>query len=366
MSESTEANTVEPKGNESAPSLSTTQFRTDKLTPLLLRFLNRLKQTGKSVHTISAYRNDLSIFCQFLIKEQLDPRDFQSQFQERWTAHLGSRGRKSPASVRRALMSVRTFLHFLVKEKIIERSPMLECKSPRQPAHDLLMVKPEHYFTLLNALNTRERSTDPKAIRDLALIQILGECALKASEAAFLKWSDILFDGNPSEKETTLTLRVAGQNERMVKGNQDLALTLWRLRDARQQLGLPTDPQAKLFFGFLNVSRKLKSDGLHRHGVKFVVYEVCDEILGIPYNSESLRNHAILRWLEFGISAQQVAQLAGYSSLNSLERFRIKARGHRRPNRRLKKTEGSASTEKMRRDAINGNPSDSSKELLSP
>jgi len=60
-------------------------FKTDKLVPLLLRFLNRLKQTGKSVHTISAYRNDLSLFCQFLAGEKIDPRDFQSQFQERWT-----------------------------------------------------------------------------------------------------------------------------------------------------------------------------------------------------------------------------------------------------------------------------------------
>jgi site-specific recombinase XerD len=335
MSAMTELSTItnSPENGDTAAS----RFRIDKLSPLLLRFLNRLKQTGKSVHTISAYRNDLSTFCQFLVAEKIDPRDFQSHFQERWTAYLGSHGRKSPASVRRALMSVRTFLHFLIKEKIIERSPMLETKSPKQPSHDLLMVRPEHYFRLVHTLGSKERSHDPKATRDLALIQLLGECGLKASEASQMRWADVMFEGNPIDDESTLTLRISGQNERLVKAHNEVAQALWKLREARKELTLPVGLQDKLFFGFLNVSRRLKSDGLHRHGVKFVVYEVCDEILGIPYNSESLRNHAILRWLEFGLSTQQVAQLAGYSSLNSLERFKLKARGQRRPKRQTKK-----------------------------
>ena len=313
-------------------------FRADKLAPLLLRFLNRLKQTGKSVHTISAYRNDLSIFCQFLAGEKIDPRDFQSQFQERWTHYLAQHGRKSPASVRRALMSSRTFLHFLIKEKIIERSPLLEAKSPKQPSHDLLTVRPEHYFLLVQTLGERSALNDPKATRDLALIRLLGECGLKASEAAQMKWSDILFEGHQKEESLTVSLRVAGQNERLVKGDIAVADALSKLRNARVELSLSAGPEDKLFFGFLNVSRKLKSGGLHRHGVKFVVYEVCEEILKIPYNSESLRNHAILRWLELGLSSQQVAQLAGYSSLNSLERFRAKAHGQRRPQRRTKRS----------------------------
>jgi site-specific recombinase XerD len=314
-------------------------FRADKLTPLLLRFLNRLKQTGKSVHTISAYRNDLSIFCQFLMAEKIDPRDFQSQFQERWTHYLNQHGRKSAASVRRALMSSRTFLHFLIKEKVIERSPLLEAKSPRQPNHDLLTVKPEHYFKLTHFLSAAERAADPKAVRDLALIQLLGECGLKASEAAQAKWCDILFEGTPESETASVSIRIAGQNERVVKADGHLAATLAKLKNARLSLSLTAEPQDKLFYGFLNVSRRLKSGGLHRHGVKFVIYEICEEVLGIPYNSESLRNHAILRWLDLGLGTQQVATLAGYSSLNSLERFRAKANNQRRPQRRSKRSQ---------------------------
>jgi integrase/recombinase XerD len=334
QTESTHPQALPVTAAESQPPAT---FRTDKLAPLLLRFLNRLKQTGKSVHTISAYRNDLSIFCHFLADEKIDPRDFQSQFQERWVHFLARHGRKSPASVRRALMSSRTFLHFLIKEKIIERSPLLEAKSPKQPAHDLLTVKPEHYFQLGHTLAKGSELNDPKAIRDLALIRLLGECGLKASEAAQMKWSDIHFEGHPDGEPQTVSLRIAGQNERLVKADKPVADALGRLRKARLQLSLSAGPDDKLFFGFLNVSRKLKSGALHRHGVKFVVYEVCGEILNIPYNSESLRNHAILRWLDLGLNNQQVAQLAGYSSLNSLERFRTKTKSQRRPQRRIKK-----------------------------
>ncbi|MEY4064914.1 MAG: hypothetical protein RIR26_1122 [Pseudomonadota bacterium] len=327
-------------------------FRADKLSPLLLRFLNRLKQNGKSVHTISAYRNDLSIFCQFLLEEKIDPRDFQSHFQERWIAYLNNHGRKSPASIRRALMSVRTFLHFLIKEKVIERSPLLETKSPRQPAHDLLIIRPEHYFRLLNTLSSKDRAADPKAVRDLALIQLLGECGLKASEASQMRWSDVLFEGDPKQESASVTLHVTGHNQRVVKGNSDIAQALWRLRETRLQLNLNSGLQDKLFFGFLNVSRKLKSDGLHRHGIKFIVYEICEEILGVPYNSESLRNHAILRWLEFGLSAQQVAQLAGYSSLNSLERFKAKTRSKRKPKRQSKNKTENQNTNSPQKDSV--------------
>lgn len=346
MTDASKSHEIEGGAENTASSAK--EFRADKLTPLLLRFINRLKMHGKSVHTISAYRNDLSIFCQFLSSEKIDPQDFQSHFQERWIAYLAGHGRKSPASVRRALMSVRTFLHFLVKEKIIQRSPMLEVKSPRQPTHDLLTVRPEHYFQLMQQLTARTRTNDPKSIRDLALIQLLGECGLKATELAQLRWSDVMFVGTAESDDLSVTVRVAGQNERMITGNQEIAVNLKKLKEVRLQLNLQTGAQDKLFFGFLNISRRLKSDGLHRHGVKFVIYEICEEILGIPYNSESLRNHAILRWLDCGMSVKQVAQLAGYSSLNSLERFRAKAKGQRRPKRQVKRnTTTSAGDEKL-------------------
>ena len=76
-----------------------------------------------------------------------------------------------------------------------------------------------------------------------------------------------------------------------------------------------------VFFGYQNMTRRPSPKGMQRHSVKFIIYELCRDIIGTAYNSESLRNHAILSWIAKGYSASRVAELAGYSSIQSLERF---------------------------------------------
>ena len=212
-------------------------------------------------------------------------------------------------------MSVRTFIHFLVSEKIITNSPFLDIKSPKQPAPALLTVTHEKYLSLCRTLKQLAINKDEKAIRDWTLILIFGECGLKASEASNLTWGDVWpeLEEPTSENSIAGCLKVTGNNERLVPYNLEVSRALNMLKETREQMSLSTSLDSKLFFGYLNVSRKTR--------IKFVIYEVCTEILGIPYNSESLRNHAILRWLSKGMDNEKVANLAGYSSLNSLERF---------------------------------------------
>jgi site-specific recombinase XerD len=324
-----ETPSVPPMTEEKEPG----PFQHDKLSAFVLRFLNRLKRTGKSSHTISAYRNDLSFFSAFLIENKLDPQNFAFDMRTAWVQYLKTHGRHSDASQRRAMMCVRTFLHYLIKEKIIANSPLLEVKSPRQPKHALLTIQHAQYKTLVKTLEKAAAEGDEKAARDLVIIMILGECGLKASEAAGLTWADLFLEPSTSESPEG-SLRIPGLNERILKFGTSLQRGLVHLKNVRASLNLPIGPKGKLFFGYTNISRRTRTPSLHRHGIKFVVYEVCEEILGVPYNSESLRNHAIVRWLDKGLSIQQVADLAGYSSLHSLERFETDAR--RKPKRQHK------------------------------
>ena len=304
-------------------------FSFEKLASLLMRFINQMKKTGKSANTISAYRNDLTLFCEFLTEKQINPDNYTISAQEHWLDFLKENGRQSQASVRRAQMSVRSFLHFLVSEQIISQSPFLELKSPKQPSHVLLTVPHDKFLTLCRTLKTRTMTGDAKSIRDWTLILILGECGLKASEVANLTWGDVWpevedlndkTEKSPNSVAGCLRVR-SGEEERLVPYTAEISQALALLKEVRTNLSLSTGLTSKLFFGYLNVSRKTRTDFLHRHGIKFVVYEVCSDVLGVPYNSESLRNHAILRWIGKGLENEKVAALAGYSSLNSLERF---------------------------------------------
>jgi len=312
---------------------SPTSFNHDKLGSILLRFLNRLKKTGKSTHTIAAYRNDLSLFSEYLVEHQIDPQVASSNTHDLWLEYLKLNGRNSAASLRRAQMSSRTFLHFLISEKIITSSTLLETKSPRQPKHYLLTVLPEHYIKIVDHLRTQALGGDAKAIRDWSLLLLLGEIGLKASEAAHLKWGDIVFSESVVEETRGGYIRIPGNNERLIHFEEQIYTALTLLKNIRTQLDLDNSHESHLFFGFRNVSRQTRTGSLHRHGIKFIIYEVCNEILGIPYNAESMRNHAIVKWIEQGLQPDEVANLAGYSSLNSLDRFSV--RELRKPKRRL-------------------------------
>jgi site-specific recombinase XerD len=322
-------------GLQTPPQGEPQALNTARLNSLLLRFLNNLKRTGRSHHTLSAYRTDLVLFGEFLIQTGYHPGDFTGKLKDDWVYFLHNKGRHAEASVRRALMSARTFLRFLIQEKIIESSSLLESKSPKQPTHDLLTVLPNHFRTLMRNMRKQALMGDEKAIRDFAIIQLLGKCGLKATEAANATWGDVSFSGN---KKTGGSLVVRGHGERIIPLDTDTAQSLQQLRNVRTAHNLPTDTKAKLFFGYLNLSRRTKTESLHRHGIKFVVYEVTNEVIGTAYNSESLRNYAIASWIEKGLNAQQVSNLAGYSSLNSLERFSLDIRKLRLPKRQLLKT----------------------------
>ncbi|MBX9702833.1 MAG: site-specific integrase, partial [Silvanigrellaceae bacterium] len=123
-----------------------------QLSFLLLRFLNQLKKTGRSANTIASYKRDLVLFCEFLVEKQIHPETYSFPLNDHWVHFLKENGRASAASQRRAQMSVRTFLHFLVRDKIISGSSLLEVKSPKQPTHGLLIISHHKFKHLCKTL----------------------------------------------------------------------------------------------------------------------------------------------------------------------------------------------------------------------
>jgi site-specific recombinase XerD len=308
-------------------------FPLERYNSLVLRFLNRLKVSGRSAHTISAYRNDLNLFGRFLKDTGLDPTLPSSaggSLTDHWVFFLETHGRHSPASMRRAQMSVRTYLHFLVESKTIVGSPLLISKSPKQPRSDLFCMPADDFRKLTDQLGAMARKGDGKALRDLALVLVLGKAGLKASEAAALAWEDLSL---PDSGKGTLVVR-SGEKSRIVPMETQTTRALRDLRNRQTQWTestqvdsdnpkneSPRPRRESVFFGFQNISRKPSQKAIQRHSIKFIIYELCQSFLSIAYNSESLRNHAILCWFKKGYDSERIADLAGYSSLQSLDRF---------------------------------------------
>jgi site-specific recombinase XerD len=262
-------------------------------------------------------------------------------------------------------MSVRTFFHFLVEAEVISGSPLLSTRSPSQPQGHLFCVQPAHFRKLCRHLDSLAKLGDRKALRDLALVLVLGHAGLKASEAAALRWEDVhLPPPKPKSSGGRLIVRNA-EKVRMVPLDVQTHRTLLAHRQAvcqehNPQLVNDSEPLGSLsvFFGYQNMTRRPSLKAMQRHSVKFILYELCRDILDIPYNSESFRNHAILGWLGKGYDSERVADLAGYASLQSLERFLTSSstldanrrRRETRPRTRTDERTGHAETDRSLRD----------------
>ncbi len=299
---------------------------------LLLRFQNDLKKTGKSAHTVAAYRKDVQFFLEFCKINNIKIGEFSADFPEHWKSFLSEKGRVSQSGIRRSLMSIRTFTRFLISTKQITHSGILEIKSPKQPSHDLLILPAKKIKLLLKTLKNQSKTGDSKAIRDYTIVLLLCQYGLKVTELCDLVWGDLL----PVFSHPQYVLRVKGEKERLLYTDASTFHALELLKAARISLGLSTQAEDSLWFGFQSQARFIQPVPLKRHSVKFILYELTHTILGFPYNAESMRNSCIRNWLESGMSKEKTAQLAGLNTVFSLDRFSLKGRKVRKPKRQMK------------------------------
>jgi integrase/recombinase XerC len=84
-----------------------------------------------SEHTVLAYRNDILQFIDFQeLKAEEDFRDINHQNLRSWIVHLIDIG-VSNRSVNRKLSSLRTFFQWLLKNKVIEKNPVIKIQGPK-------------------------------------------------------------------------------------------------------------------------------------------------------------------------------------------------------------------------------------------
>jgi integrase/recombinase XerC len=101
--------------------------------PQLEAFLNYLRfEKRYSLHTISSYQSDLLFFLEFTqnLFETQKPQDFSSAMVRSWLASMKEKG-DSARSINRRISSLKSFFRYLLRQKIIEVSPMTSIVSPK-------------------------------------------------------------------------------------------------------------------------------------------------------------------------------------------------------------------------------------------
>jgi integrase/recombinase XerD len=261
-------------------------------------------ERGRAANTINAYRRDLAAYEEFLGGRGLGLAQVTEPVVEDYVAFLRAAGRK-PASVARALVSVRSLHRFCVDEGSATSDPTGDVGSPRVPQGLPKALSEEEVERLLGAVVGEEAVSR----RDRAILELLYGAGLRISELVGLSLPSLDLDAG------VLRALGKGSKERIVPVGRlaRAALDAWLGRGGRDHM-VPArwarrgDAEAV----FLNQ----RGGRLSRQGAWAIVRGYGDRVgLGDRLTPHVLRHSCATHMLDHGADIRVVQELLGHASI---------------------------------------------------
>lgn len=262
------------------------------------------KEKKYSVHTVTAYYNDLSDFKLFLEEEfgygNLKDANY-SQIRS-WIVALVNSG-ISNTSVNRKISSLKSFYKFLLKIKQIDASPLLKQKALKTPKKLQIPFSEKELDSVLNHIQYPDGFD---GIRDKLIIDLFYTTGIRRTELIHLKTSNVdLANG---------TIKVLGKRnkERILPilpiiQNQFKSYSL-----ERNKLQQVKDGD----FFFLTVKGVKLNDSLVYRLINVYFSHVSEKVKRSPH---ILRHTFATHMLNNGADLNSVKELLGHSSLASTQ-----------------------------------------------
>lgn len=167
------------------------------------KFISYLREElNYSLHTVSAYANDIAGFSQWLCDGNTDtfnPEDIKANDVRTWMASL-SRNKISPRSIRRKIQSLRAFFKYLQKKGLIENNPAEDVILPKIPKRLPDIVRHEEMEQLLDRLKTDstdcENEDKETKLRNRLIVEIFYTLGIRCSELIAINDDDISFSSS--------------------------------------------------------------------------------------------------------------------------------------------------------------------------
>jgi len=271
-------------------------------------------ERGLSERTIEAYLRDLTRLVRPLAASGVAaPRDITYEKLRDYVAELSHSGR-APATVSRAVSSIRGYCRFLLEDGILAVDPSERLETPRggRALPDVLSL---HDIERLLEAVTPQRTF---AFRDRAILEVLYGCGLRVSELCGLRTRD-------TDLEAGLVRVVGkGSKERFVPLGADARHALHRyLRELRPRL----DRGSSGGCVFLN-----RAGGpLSRMGVWKILRNYVERA-GITkrVTPHTLRHSFATHLLEGGADLASVQEMLGHADISTTEIYTHVDRSHLR------------------------------------
>jgi integrase/recombinase XerD len=270
----------------------------------MLDFLAYLEfERGLSRNTLEAYRSDLLQLGAFLGRRGVDVVAAEHADLSAFLAQLaaGADGRPpvAPATLQRKAACMRSFYRHLRREGILDRDPTADLRAPRKSQRLPQVLTRDEVTKLLSA----PRGTDPAALRDRALLELMYACGLRASEAIGLDVRDVDLERG------VLRARGKGSKERLVPvGREAIAAARAYLDRGRPAfVGLGDEPR-------LFVNRRGR--GLTRQGLYKIVQRYARAVgLDDRMSPHTLRHTFATHLLAGGCDLRSLQEMLGHADI---------------------------------------------------
>jgi integrase/recombinase XerC len=292
-----------------------------------LRFLALNRNV--SAHTVRAYDSDLTQFLGHVAAEaDLKRRDLSPDVLDRtairsFLAHLHAEG-QSRSTAARKLAAIRTFLHYLRREGVIDADPGALIATPRREVRIPAHLSEGEMSKMLDAPDDDE----PLGRRDHAILELFYASGLRLSELAGLDLDDVNLSGRmvrvlgkggkqrlvPFNTASAKAIRAWLQDrERLVRyGVADPRVPGSRARDQRRSSARAR--REPLFVNYRGGRLTVRSiDRLVRK------YATVTERDGV--SPHALRHSFATHLLQRGADLRTIQELLGHSRLSTTQRY---------------------------------------------
>jgi integrase/recombinase XerD len=285
-------------------------------------FLNYLiAEKGCSDNTIAAYQNDLIQFDAFLTERgaQKGAVDWSAMTRDdliNYILFLREREYAS-ATVARKVAATKSFCHFLLRTDVIDDDPAEELDSPKVKKQLPNTLTPDEVDRLL-ALPAKNGPT-PKALRDVALLEVLYATGMRVSEVAQVTLDDLDLEAG--------TARCLG------KGSKERVMPLYA--EAVNAVRVYLDKGRPVLVGGNAQERTLflnpRGERLTRQGLWLIIKGYARELgLEDRVTPHTLRHSFATHMLNGGAGLREVQKLLGHANISTTQVYTHISREHLR------------------------------------
>ncbi len=266
----------------------------DTLKILLPKFIDSLKEKGRSPSTILAYKSDLEQLVDYLTRfNKLFPKDVKQADIEGFRDYLLSQ-KYTPKSTSRKLNAIKTYFRWLRDENFISSDPSKDVGHPKIESSAPKFLSQLEFRALRDVVRAD--------IRIAAIVELILQTGMRISEVASLKLENL-------KKDKIIIESYATQPQRTVQLNEPARLAV------EDYLRVRPNTQSPYVF----VSKNGKP--LAVRNIRAAIDRYMQKAEVPAYSVNDLRTTFIIENLKRGVDLVTISQAVGHKRLSTTERY---------------------------------------------